>query len=351
MLIGYLEQVSRMNTKSPASSQLDKLCSLPETSSLGSEANHLAGKSRGSDFNNNDDVGKVSQTLSNVETGVPVLDKTIFTSDGVTEGLASQVCRVTSRGDNKLVVKIMDKDLVQREGAIHSKLTGHKNIPTLHGVTYIGGDRYGLVQEYAAGKTLEMMSFDGDLDKITVSQKLNLAYQLCNPVAHFHKHDVIHQNIHPGHIIVDPKTLKVTVLPSSTASLIGEAGRFRGLGESRYLSPESMMDNRAITFREDVWSVGMVLAEIFTGVRPYSNHPELFSSSDYEMFHQKNQELPRFRQRRAANVEWRVFKGKGEMMEQVGVLINLATCSTPDLRPSAHELLRNFKMLHLQCKT
>ncbi|XP_070576097.1 uncharacterized protein [Ptychodera flava] len=281
---------------------------------------------------------------------VRVFDKTLFKGDGVIKGLTTQVYRVIY-GTGKLIVKVMDQDLAQSEGDIHRMLNGHKNIPTLHGVTYIGNDRYGLVQEYVAGKTLEMMSFDGDLNKLTVSQKLYLACQLCDVVAHFHRHDVIHQNINPGHIIVDPETLKITLVPSSTAALICDAGRFRGLGESRYLSPESMMDNRAITFREDVWSVGMVLAEIFTGFRPYSDHPELFSSTDYEMFHQKNQELPRFRQRRAANVEWRVFKGKGEMMEQVGVLINLATCSTPDLRPSVLELLRNFKMLHLQCTT
>ncbi|XP_070541373.1 probable serine/threonine-protein kinase Sps1 [Ptychodera flava] len=160
----------------------------------------------------------------------------------------------------------------------------------------MGGGYYGLVQEYAAGKTLEMMLLDGDLDKLTLSEKLDLACQLCDAVDHCHKHNIIHQNIHPGHIIVNPETLNVTLVPTSTTALIGDAGRFRGLGETRYLSPESVLDNRAITYREDVWSLGMVLAEIFTGFRPYLNHPDLFSASDYAVFHENNRELPRFRQ-------------------------------------------------------
>ncbi|XP_070539567.1 glycogen synthase kinase-3-like [Ptychodera flava] len=241
----------------------------------------------------------------------------------------------------------MDKDLMKHEGAIHSRLNGNKTLttPSFHGAC-ISTDNSGAKQQCTAGKSLEVMSFDGDLHNFTTLQKLQLACQLCNVVSDLHKRDVIHQNIDPGHIMVSPETLNVTLVSSSTAALIGDAGRFRGLGENRYLSPESVLDNGAITCLVDVWSLGMVLAEIFTGFRPYFNHPDLFSTSDYKSFHEKNQELPRFRQNRTANVEWRVFRGKGTILEQVGVLINLATCPTPELRPRAQELSRNFKMLH-----
>ena len=68
-------------------------------------------------------------------------------------------------------------------------------------------------------------------------------------------------------------------------------------------------------------------------------------SPDTRELYLSNKELPRFRQKRTSTVEWRVFRGRGAIQQQVGVLINLATCPTPELRLSARELLRDFEML------
>ena len=144
---------------------------------------------------------------------------------------------------------------------------------------------------------------------------------------------------------INPETLELKLVPNSTAALISEASPYRGLSNPRYLSPESLLNKEQITFGEDIWSVGMVLAEIFTGFRPHFDNPELCSEADFTAYHQQCEGVPRYNKKITTVLDFGRYRGRGTILEHVGVFINLATCANPKLRPSARELHRNFSML------
>ena len=109
------------------------------------------------------------------------------------------------------------------------------------------------------------------------------------------------------------------------------------------MAPEAVLDRGVTSFKEDVWSLGMVLALLFTGLVPY--HSELFGVSDFMDLHKANEDRPRYFQKRSANVEMKLYMGQGTMMEQIGTLINLSVCTNPELRPSVKELVGTLAVL------
>ncbi|MEM7587924.1 MAG: AAA family ATPase, partial [Acidobacteriota bacterium] len=92
---------------------------------------------------------------------------------------------------------------------------------------------------------------------------------------------VIHKNLNPRHILVQPRTLEAHLVDFSIASrLRKEIPRVtgtRGLGGSLpYISPEQTgRAQRAIDHRSDLYSLGIVLYQLLTGQLPFEAEDEL----------------------------------------------------------------------------
>ncbi|XP_070539500.1 uncharacterized protein [Ptychodera flava] len=192
------------------------------------------------------------------------------------------------------------------------------------------------------GEDFESLRSSGQLEKLSFRDKVYIALQLCSAVSRMHGFGIIHQNVCSDTIIIDKKTLTLTMIGFRNAAPIEDASARRGIGSLPYIAPEAVFDNGITSFKEDIWSVGMVLATLFTGLAPYQS--ELDESRLHDL-HEANENLPRYRQKPSANVDMKLFTEQGKMMEQVGTLINLSVCPTPCLRLSAKELLGAFAML------
>jgi len=129
---------------------------------------------------------------------------------------------------------------------------------------------------------LELEDFAGQpLDQLgdtplPIQDFLPLAVSVAAAVADIHACGLIHKDLHPGSILVDPRTHRVKLGDFGAASRVVReqtaAGPGRLLDESLpYVSPEQTgRMNRAIDSRSDLYSLGIVYYQLLTGRLPFS---------------------------------------------------------------------------------
>jgi serine/threonine protein kinase len=101
-----------------------------------------------------------------------------------------------------------------------------------------------------------------------------LALQLTTILAELHRREIVHNNINPCSILVHPVTGEVCLADLSLAAPAAETQAppppllWRGGGV--YLSPEQTgRMNRAIDYRTDFYSLGIIFYELLTGSPPF----------------------------------------------------------------------------------
>jgi serine/threonine protein kinase len=102
-----------------------------------------------------------------------------------------------------------------------------------------------------------------------VEAKISIIAQICDAVAHAHRHGVIHRDIKPSNLfLTDDKWAKVldfgiARLPSSRLTVAGQI-----LGTPNYMAPEQIL-SRPSDGRADLFSLGVVFFELLTFAHPF----------------------------------------------------------------------------------
>ncbi|VXD25636.1 ATP-binding region ATPase domain protein (fragment) [Planktothrix paucivesiculata PCC 9631] len=115
--------------------------------------------------------------------------------------------------------------------------------------------------------------------KLPLVQFLSLALQLVCALAELHQHNIIHKDIKPQNIIINPITEKVQLIDFSIASRLGQENTALSHpdlleGTLAYMSPEQTgRMNRSIDYRTDFYSLGITFYEMLTGELPF-NHTD-----------------------------------------------------------------------------
>ncbi len=145
-----------------------------------------------------------------------------------------------------------------------------------------GGDPY-LVMEYVQGSPINRHCEDRGL---TVQERLHLFLKVCEAVQFAHQHLIVHRDIKPANILVSddgvPKLLDFGIARMMQA--VGSAeplSRTTPLLTPEYASPEQV-SGLPVTTATDVFSLGVVLYEALSGVRPYRTRwpPDVYSVLD-----------------------------------------------------------------------
>lgn len=132
-----------------------------------------------------------------------------------------------------------------------------------------------LVMEYVAGSPITDYC---RANRLSIEERLGLFRQVCSAMDHAHRSLVIHRDIKPGNILVDdqgvPKLLDFGIarLLSTEPAPQSETGPAetrpaRGFTPD-YASPEQIL-GRGLTTTTDVYSLGVLLYELLTGLRPF----------------------------------------------------------------------------------
>jgi Serine/threonine protein kinase len=154
----------------------------------------------------------------------------------------------------------------------------HPNIITIHEINE-DNDQIYIATEFVDGETLREKIAR---DKITQIEAVQIAEQVAGALAVAHEAQVIHRDIKPENIMVRRdgivKILDFGLAKPIFAQNIGaedetvrlvetQAGLV--MGSVRYMSPEQAR-GKPTDQRTDVWSLGVVLYEMLTGVNPFA---------------------------------------------------------------------------------
>jgi serine/threonine-protein kinase len=159
-------------------------------------------------------------------------------------------------------------DRLKSEIKLARKIT-HPNVLRTHDFGEIDGVPY-ISMEYVRGVTLRYML--DQTSRLPYSAGLRLAKQLCSGLGAAHAVGVLHRDIKPENLILEP-TGNAKLMDFGIARPIDrlapaqtQAGFI--VGTPQYLAPEVLQGAEADA-RADIYSSGIVLYEIFTGVLPF----------------------------------------------------------------------------------
>lgn len=129
-------------------------------------------------------------------------------------------------------------------------------------------DKVILIQEYLSGQTLEDMP-TGELPPTLME---SLILQLIEVVAHAHQHRIMHRDIKPGNIFVQPDaTLKL--LDFGAAKILKDKDISATMVGSRpFMAPEQIMGKSEV--RSDIWAIGVIMYLLYTGEPPFYSEVE-----------------------------------------------------------------------------
>jgi HAMP domain-containing protein len=163
-------------------------------------------------------------------------------------------------------------DRFKQEIRLARRIT-HPNILRTHDLGETGGLRY-LSMELVKGLTLKQLIDAGEILPTPVG--LRIAKQICAGLAAAHEAGVIHRDIKPQNILIDPTGgLKITdfgIARLSQGRGMTAAGSV--VGTPDYMSPEQAR-GLPLDFRSDIYSTGVVLYEVFTGTLPFDGDTPL----------------------------------------------------------------------------
>src|SRR5213595_2319033 len=143
----------------------------------------------------------------------------------------------------------------------------HPNIVSIYDRGEAEGTYY-IAMEYLAGRSLKELIVSRGPTPVRIA--IDYTRQILAAIGYAHRHGIVHRDIKPHNVVVDSDgRLKVTDfgIARSGASQMTEVGSI--IGTAQYLSPEQAK-GAPVDQRSDLYSVGVVLYELLTGVVPFS---------------------------------------------------------------------------------
>ncbi len=187
----------------------------------------------------------------------------------------------------KLLINDLSRDeearrRFDRESYIIARLT-HPNIIHVIDRGISADEMPYFVMEYVEGVDLGTAS---KINEISHTNKVDIIIQLLKALAYAHQNNVIHRDIKPENILIDDNG-NVKILDFGIAQFYEEKQEVSNqttsgtvMGTYNYMSPEQRESSDNVTERSDLFSVGVVMYELFTGKIPTGVFPEPFRLND-----------------------------------------------------------------------
>jgi len=149
----------------------------------------------------------------------------------------------------------------------------HTNTCTIHEIDETPDGQLYIVMPAYRGSPLDKKLRD---EELSLEEAISIAVQVCEGLKAAHHHDIIHRDIKTGNIFVTDDghaiIMDFGLARKENTSQLTKTGQ--AIGTVPYMSPEQAMGDE-IDQRTDIWSMGVVLYELFTGRNPFpSEYPQ-----------------------------------------------------------------------------
>jgi serine/threonine-protein kinase len=195
-------------------------------------------------------------------------------------GGMSRVFLATERALNRdVVVKVLPPELAagvnrerfRREIQVAAQLQ-HPHIVPLH-TAGTHGDLLYFTMPFIQGESLQRAMRDGT--RFTTRQVLRILHDVVDALAYAHDRGVIHRDIKPGNVLRSGSHAVVTdfgVAKAISASLpaAGMTTSGMAIGTPAYMAPEQLAGDVNADHRMDIYAVGLLAYELFTGGSPFA---------------------------------------------------------------------------------
>jgi len=178
--------------------------------------------------------------------------------------------------DRKVALKMValagfdhERDMQEQRFRQEARAAGGMSHPSIITVYDVGreGDVAFIAMERVEGRELRDIIHEGGL---APSQALEYAALVADALAYAHERGVVHRDIKPGNIMVladgRVKVMDFGIARLQQATIKTQTGVL--LGSPQYMSPEQV-SGAEIDGRADIFSLGVVIYEMVTGVKPF----------------------------------------------------------------------------------
>src|SRR3990172_6013682 len=145
----------------------------------------------------------------------------------------------------------------------------HPNICTIYGIEESAGKNF-IAMEFVDGQTLQEKK-----SSLSMKQALDVGIQIAEGLAAAHEKGIVHRDIKPENIMFR-KDGRVQIMDFGLAKLRGVSLLTKEgstVGTAGYMSPEQVQGQET-DHRSDIFSLGVLLYEMFTGQAPFKGMHE-----------------------------------------------------------------------------
>ncbi|HKU16955.1 MAG TPA: HEAT repeat domain-containing protein, partial [Steroidobacteraceae bacterium] len=180
--------------------------------------------------------------------------------------------------DERLILKFLNPNVAQDEEMMkrfvhelrYSRKITHKNVIRIYDFLYMRGN-YAISMEYFPGHTLGSEIVNEK--PLPLPRAIQYGIDIATGMSVAHQVGVVHRDLKPANIMINNEgLLKVLDFGVAAAQKEGDTQLTKTgyvIGSPKYMAPEQILGKK-VDQRADIYSVGVIMYEMFTGQPPYS---------------------------------------------------------------------------------
>jgi eukaryotic-like serine/threonine-protein kinase len=180
--------------------------------------------------------------------------------------------------DDRLILKFLNPNVSEDEEMMkrfvhelrYSRKITHHNVIRIYDFLQIQGN-YAISMEYFPSHTL-----GGEIvneKPVDTKKAVKYGIDMCNGMAVAHKVGIVHRDLKPANVLINNEgLLKIVDFGVAAAHREGDTQLTKTgyvIGSPKYMAPEQIL-GRKVDERADIYAIGVIMYEMFTGVPPYA---------------------------------------------------------------------------------
>jgi serine/threonine-protein kinase len=180
--------------------------------------------------------------------------------------------------DERLILKFLNPNVSQDEEMMkrfvhelrYSRKITHKNVIRIYDFLFMRGN-YAISMEYFPSHTLGAEIVNEK--PLPLPRAIQYATDIANGMLVAHQAGIVHRDLKPANVLINNEgLLKIVDFGVAAAHKEGDTQLTKTgyvIGSPKYMAPEQILGKK-VDERADVYSLGVIMYEMVTGVPPYS---------------------------------------------------------------------------------